>query len=160
MPNDSFVLPGHVESGLPEFKPPPFESRVGNETYGFIDMASKLGSGILVVPLLSILENISLAKFFGRYFQKKKKKITSDFPTIFIRFYYPSISTVYGTFLTKQHVPYANGVDHVVRYDSFENKKKSEIVGEYNITVCIIFVKLTERPWTPLKKCSHWVLAI
>lgn len=56
---------GHVESGLPDFKLPPFESRVGNETYNFVDMASKLGSGILVVPLLSILENISLAKFFG-----------------------------------------------------------------------------------------------
>lgn len=60
-----FLL-GHVESGLPDFKPPPFESRVGNETYTFVDMASKLGSGILVVPLLSILENISLAKFFGK----------------------------------------------------------------------------------------------
>lgn len=54
-----------MEPGLPDFKPPPFESRVGNETYNLVDMASKLGSGILVVPLLSILENISLAKFFG-----------------------------------------------------------------------------------------------
>lgn len=58
---------GHVESGLPDFKPPPFESRIGNETYNFVGMASKLGSGIFVVPLLSILENISLAKFFGKH---------------------------------------------------------------------------------------------
>lgn len=57
---------GDVEPGLPNFKAPPFESRVGNETYNFVGMASKLGSGILVVPLLSILENISLAKFFGK----------------------------------------------------------------------------------------------
>jgi len=55
-----------VESGLPDFRLPPFESRVGNETYGLVGMASKLGSGILVVPLLSILENVSLAKFFGK----------------------------------------------------------------------------------------------
>ncbi|XP_025414035.1 sodium-independent sulfate anion transporter-like isoform X2 [Sipha flava] len=63
--NLPFKLSSHVESGLPDFKAPPFESRVGNETYNFVDMASKLGSGILVVPLLSILENISLAKFFA-----------------------------------------------------------------------------------------------
>lgn len=61
------MFTGHVESGLPDFKSPSFESRVGNETYTFVDMASKLGSGILVVPLLSILENISLAKFFGEF---------------------------------------------------------------------------------------------
>ncbi|XP_022178519.1 sodium-independent sulfate anion transporter-like [Myzus persicae] len=63
--NLPFKLSSHVESGLPSFRPPPFESRVGNETYNFVEMASKLGSGILVVPLLSILENISLAKFFA-----------------------------------------------------------------------------------------------
>lgn len=62
-----------MEPGLPEFKAPPFESRVGNETYNFIDMASKLGSGILVVPLLSILENISLAKFFGKFMKRVKQ---------------------------------------------------------------------------------------
>lgn len=62
-----YFFKGNVESGLPDFKLPPFESLVGNETYNFVGMASKLGSGILVVPLLSILENISLAKFFGKF---------------------------------------------------------------------------------------------
>ncbi|VVC31758.1 Hypothetical protein CINCED_3A016532 [Cinara cedri] len=63
--NLPFKLSSYVESGLPDFKPPPFEIRAGNETYNFVEMTSKLGSGILVVPLLSILENISLAKFFA-----------------------------------------------------------------------------------------------
>ncbi|XP_050432630.1 sodium-independent sulfate anion transporter-like [Adelges cooleyi] len=60
-----FKLSSRVEPGLPDFQPPAFETTAKNETYNFIDMASKLGSGILVVPLLSILENISLAKFFA-----------------------------------------------------------------------------------------------
>lgn len=64
-----------MESGLPSFRPPPFESRVGNETYNFVEMASKLGSGILVVPLLSILENISLAKFFCELILRLKMRV-------------------------------------------------------------------------------------
>lgn len=65
-----------MESGLPSFRPPPFESRVGNETYNFVEMASKLGSGILVVPLLSILENISLAKFFCEFILRLKTRVS------------------------------------------------------------------------------------
>ncbi|XP_050537914.1 sodium-independent sulfate anion transporter-like [Daktulosphaira vitifoliae] len=63
--NLPFKLSSNVEPGLPKFQVPAFETTYKNETYTFIDMASKLGSGILVVPLLSILENISLAKFFA-----------------------------------------------------------------------------------------------
>jgi len=80
----NFVLfPGHVESGLPSFRPPPFESRVGNETYNFLDMASKLGSGILVVPLLSILENISLAKFFCELILRYKPRVSKVYVDLF-----------------------------------------------------------------------------
>lgn len=59
-----FNLTGDVKPGLPELRPPPFSLTVGNETLSFLDMASGLGSAVLVVPLLSILENISLAKVF------------------------------------------------------------------------------------------------
>lgn len=58
------ILTGHVKQGLPDFKLPPFESRVGNETYGFFNMVSVMGSGCFVVPLLSLLETIALAKVF------------------------------------------------------------------------------------------------
>jgi sodium-independent sulfate anion transporter 11 len=58
------ILTGHVKQGLPEFHLPPFESQVGNETYTFIDMISSLGTGCLVVPMLSLLETISIAKVF------------------------------------------------------------------------------------------------
>lgn len=58
------ILTGHVKQGLPEFRLPPFEARVGNETYTFIDMISALGTGCLVLPMLSLLETISIAKVF------------------------------------------------------------------------------------------------
>lgn len=59
------ILTGHVKQGLPEFRLPPFEARVGNETYTFIDMISALGTGCLVLPMLSLLETISIAKVFS-----------------------------------------------------------------------------------------------
>lgn len=64
-----FVLTGEVKPGLPELSAPPFSATVGNHTYTFSEMASTLGSAIFVVPLLSILENIALAKVFseGKY---------------------------------------------------------------------------------------------
>ncbi|CAK1596661.1 unnamed protein product [Parnassius mnemosyne] len=64
-----FVLTGEVKPGLPQLSLPPFSATVGNHTYTFMEMASTLGSAIFVVPLLSILENIALAKVFseGKY---------------------------------------------------------------------------------------------
>ncbi|XP_014215254.1 sodium-independent sulfate anion transporter-like [Copidosoma floridanum] len=58
------VLTGHVKQGLPGIEPPPFSARVGNETLHFFDMLGAMGSGCLVVPLLSILETIAIAKAF------------------------------------------------------------------------------------------------
>ncbi|XP_052132373.1 sodium-independent sulfate anion transporter-like [Frankliniella occidentalis] len=60
-----FILTGTVKPGLPDLQPPPFSVQSGNQTLSFLDMASGLGSAVLVVPLLSILENISLAKVFS-----------------------------------------------------------------------------------------------
>lgn len=62
-----FKLTGFVKPGLPQFSPPPFSTKVDNTTYNFIDMTSSLSSGIVVVPLLAILENIALAKVFCTY---------------------------------------------------------------------------------------------
>ncbi|KAK1119001.1 hypothetical protein K0M31_013775 [Melipona bicolor] len=58
-------LTGHVKQGLPEFQLPPFQTYHKNETYNFVDMVSALGSGCLVIPLLSLLETISIAKVFN-----------------------------------------------------------------------------------------------
>lgn len=60
-------LTGHVKQGLPEFWPPPFQTNHKNETYNIVDMVSALGSGCLVIPLLSLLETISIAKVFSEF---------------------------------------------------------------------------------------------
>uniref|UniRef100_A0A1B6BYH8 SLC26A/SulP transporter domain-containing protein n=1 Tax=Clastoptera arizonana TaxID=38151 RepID=A0A1B6BYH8_9HEMI len=60
-----FILSGHVKDGLPTIQPPPFSITEGNHTIDFIDMVSNFGSAIVVLPMLSILEDISLAKVFA-----------------------------------------------------------------------------------------------
>ncbi|KAK9301598.1 hypothetical protein QLX08_006043 [Tetragonisca angustula] len=60
-----FILSGKIQSGLPTFSLPPFSSQVGNETYTFFDMCSHLGSGIIVLPLVSVLANVAIAKAFA-----------------------------------------------------------------------------------------------
>lgn len=62
---------GHVKPGLPLFQPPPFETQVDNKTYNAIEMVSTLGTAIFVVPLFGILENIALAKAFGKSYALK-----------------------------------------------------------------------------------------
>ncbi|XP_032664642.1 sodium-independent sulfate anion transporter-like [Odontomachus brunneus] len=61
-----FILTGHIDAGLPRVEPPPFWRTVGNQTENFIDMATNLRTGILVVPLISIIGNVAIAKAFSR----------------------------------------------------------------------------------------------
>ncbi|XP_003487915.1 sodium-independent sulfate anion transporter [Bombus impatiens] len=60
-----FILSGKIQSGLPTLSVPPFSSQVGNETYTFLDMCSHLGSGIIILPLVSVLANVAIAKAFA-----------------------------------------------------------------------------------------------
>nr|XP_018904585.1 PREDICTED: sodium-independent sulfate anion transporter isoform X1 [Bemisia tabaci]XP_018904586.1 PREDICTED: sodium-independent sulfate anion transporter isoform X1 [Bemisia tabaci]XP_018904587.1 PREDICTED: sodium-independent sulfate anion transporter isoform X1 [Bemisia tabaci]XP_018904588.1 PREDICTED: sodium-independent sulfate anion transporter isoform X1 [Bemisia tabaci]XP_018904589.1 PREDICTED: sodium-independent sulfate anion transporter isoform X1 [Bemisia tabaci] len=62
-----FNLIGHIPPGLPEVSFPPF-SGVNirtNQTVDFIDMVSDMGSGIVVLPLVALLENIAICKTFA-----------------------------------------------------------------------------------------------
>ncbi|XP_076655669.1 sodium-independent sulfate anion transporter [Halictus rubicundus] len=61
-----FVLTGHIDAGLPSVEPPPFSRTVGNQTETFMDMCRNLGTGILIVPLISIIGNVAIAKAFSR----------------------------------------------------------------------------------------------
>lgn len=60
-----FVLTGPVRSGLPAFSLPPFSTQVKNETLSFLEMCSELGSGIVLVPIISVLGNVAIAKAFA-----------------------------------------------------------------------------------------------
>ncbi|XP_039232378.1 sodium-independent sulfate anion transporter isoform X2 [Drosophila yakuba] len=65
---------GFVPKGLPSFQPPPFHmDAVVNETTGevlqegqsFWDMVSTLGSGLIVVPLIALLETMAVVQAFA-----------------------------------------------------------------------------------------------
>ncbi|XP_071872237.1 sodium-independent sulfate anion transporter [Bombus fervidus] len=60
-----FILSGKIQSGFPKLSVFPLSSQVGNETYTFLDMCSHLGSGIIVLPLVSVLANVAIAKAFA-----------------------------------------------------------------------------------------------
>jgi len=59
-----YILTGHIDAGLPIVKPPPFSRTIGNQTESFIDMTKNLKFGILIVPLISIIGNVAIAKAF------------------------------------------------------------------------------------------------
>ncbi|XP_035729144.1 sodium-independent sulfate anion transporter-like [Vespa mandarinia] len=61
-----FLLTGHIDAGLPRVEPPSFTITVGNETQTFIDICKHFSSGIIVVPLISIIGNVAIAKAFSR----------------------------------------------------------------------------------------------
>ncbi|XP_077293769.1 sodium-independent sulfate anion transporter-like [Arctopsyche grandis] len=59
-----FLLSDRIPAGLPNFTLPKFSITQGNHTETFIQMCSKLGSGIFVIPLTAVLANIAIAKAF------------------------------------------------------------------------------------------------
>lgn len=66
--NEPFKLTGKIASGLPPFKLPPLSTTDSNgETMGFSDMVGELGSSILTIPLISILEVVAIAKAFCKW---------------------------------------------------------------------------------------------
>lgn len=63
-----FRLTGEIKAGLPIVSLPPFStSGPGNSTVNFSDMVEHLGSGVFVVPMISILENVAIAKAFCKF---------------------------------------------------------------------------------------------
>lgn len=62
---------GQVASGLPDFTIPPFEIDIKENgflrTLYFGDLIAYVGSTILALPLISILESIAVAKAFCKF---------------------------------------------------------------------------------------------
>ncbi|XP_071871095.1 sodium-independent sulfate anion transporter isoform X1 [Bombus fervidus] len=61
-----FKITGHITEGLPPFSPPPFSLVKGNHTYNFEELIGELGSTVISVPLIAILESIAIAKAFAK----------------------------------------------------------------------------------------------
>lgn len=67
-----FKVIGYIPQGLPTFALPPTYLN-GNDTITgqdetFFQMARSMGSGLIVVPLISLMENIAICKAFGRFY--------------------------------------------------------------------------------------------
>lgn len=62
-----YKLSSHVPSGLPHVKLAPFSTTVGNETVTFHEMLGDLGSAVVTVPVVSVMANVAIAKYFGGY---------------------------------------------------------------------------------------------
>ena len=69
--NCTFMITGEIDAGVPHFTLPPF-SIPANATGGgqpeedisFGSMMSELGSAIIIIPIIAILESIAIAKAF------------------------------------------------------------------------------------------------
>uniref|UniRef100_T1J2U4 STAS domain-containing protein n=1 Tax=Strigamia maritima TaxID=126957 RepID=T1J2U4_STRMM len=65
-----FSITGEIDGGLPPFKPPNFRitdtAMYNNVTRNELDSFKDFGSGLILVPLLAILEHIAIAKVFAR----------------------------------------------------------------------------------------------
>lgn len=64
-----FLVSGSITPGLPPFRPPPFhtEDAATGDVINFGDMVSNVGSALVSIPLLSILESIAVAKAFCKF---------------------------------------------------------------------------------------------
>ncbi|XP_076162728.1 sodium-independent sulfate anion transporter [Ptiloglossa arizonensis] len=104
-----FILSGRIESGLPRPSLPPFSSQVGNQTYTFLDMCYHYGTGIIVLPLVSVLANVAIAKAFasGNAVNATQEMLTLGLCNILASFFSAMPST--GAF-TRSAVISASGV--------------------------------------------------
>jgi sodium-independent sulfate anion transporter 11 len=70
-----FTLTGKIEAGIPNAQLPPFSipANVSNATghwnqeIPFSEMVSQLGSAIIVIPIIAILESVAIAKAFCKF---------------------------------------------------------------------------------------------
>lgn len=74
---EDLQLIGEIPAGMPDFRVPPFSiPDTLNATTGeviekgqtFSEMVSEMGSHLIVIPLIALLENISVCKAFGECF--------------------------------------------------------------------------------------------
>ncbi|XP_066592490.1 sodium-independent sulfate anion transporter-like [Prorops nasuta] len=61
-----FKITGDIVEGLPPLGLPPFSISTANHTYNFLQLAEELGTNIISVPFIAILESIAVAKAFAK----------------------------------------------------------------------------------------------
>ncbi|KAK4874464.1 hypothetical protein RN001_013824 [Aquatica leii] len=98
-----------VPAGLPSLQVPEFSTHIGNQTVTFVEMVQKLGTGIIVLPVVAILSNVAVAKAFT---SGKRVDATQEMMTL-------GICNIVGSFIqsmpvcgafTRSAVSHASGV--------------------------------------------------
>lgn len=106
---EPFQLTGEIQEGFPPFGPPPFSTQLNEKSYSFIDMFKALGLSLITLPLVSILESVSIAKAFskGKIIDATQEMIALGFCNIFSSFV--SSIPITGSF-TRTAINNASGV--------------------------------------------------
>ncbi|KOB78424.1 Uncharacterized protein OBRU01_02506 [Operophtera brumata] len=111
------VATGKIPSGVPVPQLPPFSYvRPDNTTADFLDMVSELGSGLVVIPLIVLLEDIAICKAFsdGRTIDATQEMIAMGVAGIANSFMqaYPELDLVpgVGTFVLCLTLPIELGI--------------------------------------------------
>lgn len=59
---------GKLPSGMPSVQFPPFGfTKEDNTTVSFIEMCTNLGSGLFVLPLIALMEDVAICKAFSKF---------------------------------------------------------------------------------------------
>ncbi|KAG8446516.1 hypothetical protein GDO86_014101 [Hymenochirus boettgeri] len=87
-----FILTGKTAEGLPHFKPPPFSEITPNGTVTFIEMIQEIGSGLLIIPFMGLLESVAIARAFA---SQNKYRINTNQELLAIGF-----TNILGSFLS------------------------------------------------------------
>lgn len=87
------IFLGYVEPGLPPVQPPPFTIDLNGTIYSFGEIMSDIGSGVIVIPIISILESIAIASAFAGGKTIDATQVSS--PSFFSVFYVQWINKLY-----------------------------------------------------------------
>ncbi|KAM4663863.1 sodium-independent sulfate anion transporter isoform 1-T1 [Discoglossus pictus] len=60
-----FILTGKTAEGVPHFQLPPFFETSVNGTINFKEMVQDIGAGLVIIPLMGLLESVAIARAFA-----------------------------------------------------------------------------------------------
>lgn len=78
---DVFFSLGKIASGIPQFRFPFSDYEDEDEKFTFVEGLNRLWPGVMVVPLVSILSTVSVAKAFSKL-EKLTKSLREFSPLI------------------------------------------------------------------------------
>ena len=87
------MVTGQIDAGVPPFKVPPFSIPENATDEGpeheinFSGMLSELGSAIIIIPIIAILESIAIAKAFCKLIHQNFEIVVNTITTQIVYIY-------------------------------------------------------------------------